>query len=145
MKPLPDRVKGKWWMRHLPKIGLGFGLFVLGMMPVIFNQPSQSYLWTRVVIFAIAACSLTVLTGWAGQLSLGQFAFVGLGAILSAALVRGMEFDIFGWHIELPTSTSRSPSTNGSDEFGVGMVVSLVQILSRMPSSSGADLRKASG
>jgi ABC-type branched-subunit amino acid transport system ATPase component/ABC-type branched-subunit amino acid transport system permease subunit len=44
-----------------------------------------------------------LLTGWAGQLSLGQFAFVGLGAILSAALVRGMTFDVFGAHIDLGT------------------------------------------
>ena len=31
--------------------------------------------------FAICALSLTVLTGWAGQLSLGQMAFAGIGAL----------------------------------------------------------------
>ena len=47
---------------------------------------------SRRAVPAAAACcsspssrlSLTVLTGWAGQLSLGQFAFVGLGAIRTA-------------------------------------------------------------
>ena len=34
----------------------------------------------------VVALSLTVLTGWAGQLSLGQFGFVGLGAFTTAAL-----------------------------------------------------------
>jgi ABC-type branched-subunit amino acid transport system ATPase component/ABC-type branched-subunit amino acid transport system permease subunit len=75
-------------MRHLPKIGLGFAMFVLFLMPIFFSAPSQAYLWTRVVIFAIIGVSLTVLTGWAGQLSLGQFAFVGLGGLTTAALVR---------------------------------------------------------
>ena len=40
------------------------------------------------MLYAMVAVSLTVLTGWAGQLSLGQFAFVGLGAMTTAALVR---------------------------------------------------------
>ena len=37
--------------------------------------------------------SLTVLTGWAGQLSLGQMAFAGIGAFTGAALTRGLEID----------------------------------------------------
>ena len=39
------------------------------------------------LILALAALSVTVLIGWAGQLSLGQFAFVGLGAMVTGALV----------------------------------------------------------
>ena len=39
--------------------------------------------------FAICATSLTVLTGWLGQLSLGQMAFAGLGALFAARLVEG--------------------------------------------------------
>ena len=53
------------------------------------------------LLYTILALSLTILTGWAGQLSLGQFAFFGLGAILSAALVRGMSFNLFGAHLDL--------------------------------------------
>src|SRR4029079_18967064 len=45
---------------------------------------------------AIIAVSVTVLTGWAGQLSLGQAAFAGLGALSAAALIRGVTLDI-GW------------------------------------------------
>ena len=37
-----------------------------------------------------------VLTGWAGQLSLGQMAFAGIGAFLAAAFARGIAVDI-GW------------------------------------------------
>ena len=35
-----------------------------------------------------------MLTGWAGQLSLGQMAFAGVGALLTAAFTRGLNFDI---------------------------------------------------
>src|SRR5204862_8187579 len=45
--------------------------------------------------FAVVALSVTVLTGWGGQLSLGQAAFVGLGSMMTAALVaRGMSFGV---------------------------------------------------
>lgn len=38
------------------------------------------------VVFAVVGMSLVVLTGWAGQVSLGQMAFVGLGAATSGWL-----------------------------------------------------------
>lgn len=46
---------------------------------------------TFVAIMAIGGLSLTVLTGWSGQVSLGQAAFVGVGAYIHAiALSRGV-------------------------------------------------------
>ncbi|MCU1376149.1 MAG: transporter related, partial [Actinomycetia bacterium] len=105
VKPLPESVKGVWWMRHMPKIGLTVAMVTLALMPVLFTKPSQAYLWTRVVIFAIAGCSLTVLTGWAGQLSMGQFGFAALGGLTTLTLVQGnpipMPFGIgtnIHWH-----------------------------------------------
>ena len=50
-----------------------------------------------IFIYAIAALSLVVLTGWAGQVSLGQYAFVGIGALLTGHLATegpGMWFAI---------------------------------------------------
>ena len=56
-------------------------------------ESSQTFLFSRMLIFALVALSVTVLTGWAGQLSLGQFAFVGLGAMTTARWSsRGMPF-----------------------------------------------------
>ena len=54
--------------------------------PVVITLASSQFLYSRVLLFALVALSLTVLTGWAGQLSLGQFGFVGLGAFTTAAL-----------------------------------------------------------
>jgi branched-chain amino acid transport system permease protein len=41
-----------------------------------------------IVVWAIVGVSLVVLTGWAGQISLGQFALVAIGAAVTGSLVR---------------------------------------------------------
>lgn len=40
-----------------------------------------------IVVFAIVGASVVVLTGWSGQVSLGQMAFVGAGGAVGAALM----------------------------------------------------------
>jgi ABC-type branched-subunit amino acid transport system ATPase component/ABC-type branched-subunit amino acid transport system permease subunit len=88
IRPVPAALDGVFWVRRLPQLG-SLLLVLVALFPVVLlNQPSQQFLWTRVVLYAMVAVSLTVLTGWAGQLSLGQFAFVGLGAMTTTALVR---------------------------------------------------------
>ncbi|MGB6058377.1 MAG: ATP-binding cassette domain-containing protein, partial [Microthrixaceae bacterium] len=46
-------------------------------------------------IWAVVAVSLVILTGWAGQISLGQFAIVGVGAIVAGNLVSRWNVDLF--------------------------------------------------
>ncbi len=46
------------------------------------------------MIFGIVGISLVVLTGWAGQVSLGQIAFVGIGAAVGGALTANEGLDI---------------------------------------------------
>ena len=52
--------------------------------PAAAQLPSRLIDYSTVLVFLMVAVSATVLTGWAGQLSLGQFAFVALGAYLTA-------------------------------------------------------------
>ena len=66
------------------------------VLPLIVTQSFHQQTYAMVLAFAICAVSVTVLTGWAGQLSLGQMAFAGIGALSAAAFVRGVTFDI-GW------------------------------------------------
>jgi ABC-type branched-subunit amino acid transport system ATPase component/ABC-type branched-subunit amino acid transport system permease subunit len=47
------------------------------------------------VICATVAVSMVVLSGWAGQVSLGQFAFVGIGAAVAGALATRLDLDFF--------------------------------------------------
>ena len=71
------------------------GVAAVLLLPVLVTSPSQQVLFSRVGIYAIVAVSVVVVTGWSGQLSLCQFAFVGLGAVLTHAFTgRGMGF---GW------------------------------------------------
>ena len=48
-----------------------------------------------IVICAMVAVSMVVLSGWAGQISLGQFAFAGIGAAVAGALATRADADFF--------------------------------------------------
>ncbi len=72
------------------------GLVVLGVLvavPVLLS-PSKLSLATAIIIFGIIGVSLVVLTGWAGQISLGQVAFVGIGAAVSGAVTARLGWDL---------------------------------------------------
>ena len=65
-------------------------------------SPSQLNRLSSAIIFAIIGLSLVVLTGWAGQVSLGQMGFVGIaGAIVGTLTPRGH------WDIGLVLLASR--------------------------------------
>ena len=81
-------------MRQLPRLGVVAALLVFAVIPAFAQQASQSFLWTRVVIFAIAGCSLTILSGWAGQLSLGQFGFSAIGGLVTVKMVTSGWFGV---------------------------------------------------
>jgi len=58
---------------------------VLPLLPILQLDTSQkTFLMTLVLGYAIVGLSLTLLTGWAGQVSLGHFALVGVGAFSAA-------------------------------------------------------------
>ncbi|MFT5222323.1 MAG: branched-chain amino acid transport system permease protein, partial [Glaciecola sp.] len=61
------------------------GLLAAGYIPLMLSSTQLSSL-TLVIAYSIALLSLNVLLGSAGQISLGQFAFVGTGAFLTLQL-----------------------------------------------------------
>ncbi len=79
-------------LRRLPSVRwLGWTTAVVlalaaGFAPVVVH-PAQVILLAFVVVFVIAALSLVTLTGWAGQISLGQFGIVGVGAAVTGSLL----------------------------------------------------------
>ncbi len=88
-KPIPERLRRIWWVRFLPRLIGAFALVLAIIVPLIMTAPSRQFLYSRMLLFAVIALSLVVLTGWAGQVSLGQAAFAGIGALGFAALVNG--------------------------------------------------------
>jgi ABC-type branched-subunit amino acid transport system ATPase component/branched-subunit amino acid ABC-type transport system permease component len=95
--PIPERLRQIWWLRQIDRIALVLLFAGAAVLPLLVTAPSRHLLYTSILGFAICALSLTVLTGWAGQLSLGQMAFAGIGALFTAAFTRGINVDV-GWH-----------------------------------------------
>jgi ABC-type branched-subunit amino acid transport system ATPase component/ABC-type branched-subunit amino acid transport system permease subunit len=71
------------------------GILALASLGPIGFSAAHLTLLTSVVIYALIAVSLVVLTGWAGQISLGQFAFVGIGAGCAGAMLVHAHADLF--------------------------------------------------
>jgi ABC-type branched-subunit amino acid transport system permease subunit/ABC-type branched-subunit amino acid transport system ATPase component len=88
VRPVPAALQNRWWVRHHTRLGAAVALAVAAVLPLVVTSPSRHALYARVLLMAMVAVSLTLLTGWAGQLSLGQFAFVGLGGMSTYALVQ---------------------------------------------------------
>ncbi|MFZ1683382.1 MAG: ABC transporter, partial [Candidatus Zixiibacteriota bacterium] len=94
VEAVPERLKTIFWVRNLDRLTLLVPLVFGAMVPLFVDRPSRLLLYASILAFAICALSMTVLTGWAGQLSLGQMAFAGIGALTAAAFTRGMEIDM---------------------------------------------------
>jgi ABC-type branched-subunit amino acid transport system ATPase component/ABC-type branched-subunit amino acid transport system permease subunit len=62
------------------------------MVPSLVDKPSDILRYSAIPVYLIVALSVTVLTGWAGQLSLGQFGFVALGAYLTIYYANGLPY-----------------------------------------------------
>lgn len=103
VEQIPERLKSIFWLRNLDRLVLMVPLALVAVLPLIVTLPSRQLLYASISAFAICALSVTVLTGWAGQLSLGQMAFAGIGAYLAAAFTRGLIIDwtVFGFNLYL--------------------------------------------
>ena len=82
----------------MPHFIAGLALITAVVIPFLSDKSERHQTWATVIAFALCAVSVVVLTGWGGQLSLGQMAFAGLGALTAAALIRGLQANI-GWRL----------------------------------------------
>ncbi|MDQ1481643.1 MAG: hypothetical protein QOI44_2504, partial [Actinomycetota bacterium] len=94
--PVPERLREIWWVRRMPHVIAGIALVAAIAMPFIVHESAHHLTYSIILGFAICAVSVTVLTGWGGQLSLGQMAFAGIGALSAVAFERGVTMNI-GW------------------------------------------------
>ena len=106
VKAIPERLRGLWYIRNLSRFGFVALFGALVLLGVFLTKNSNLYTWTRILGFALIALSVSMLTGWAGQLSLGQFAFAGVGGLTVVALTEGgdipIPFDWWDWSFDLP-------------------------------------------
>ncbi len=91
VRPVPPE------LARLPEVRWGrrvlqLGLLVLAVTVPLWARPSQEQAVALLLVYAIVAVSLLILTGWAGQISLGQFALVGFGGATT-----GILYERHGW------------------------------------------------
>jgi ABC-type branched-subunit amino acid transport system ATPase component/ABC-type branched-subunit amino acid transport system permease subunit len=93
VRRLADQLRGRPMTRHIPAVLASTAILFAVVAPFLTESPGRQLMLTKIIVFAIAGLSVVVVTGWAGQLSLCQFALVGLGAFATAGLTtRGMDF-----------------------------------------------------
>ncbi|MBA2608390.1 MAG: ABC transporter permease [Actinobacteria bacterium] len=84
-RSVPKELAGVSTVRNTRWALIAFGLLALIVFPIVVPTRFQ-FLGSTILIQAIIGVSLVVLTGWAGQISLGQFGFSAVGAIVGGAL-----------------------------------------------------------
>jgi ABC-type branched-subunit amino acid transport system permease subunit/ABC-type branched-subunit amino acid transport system ATPase component len=94
IKPVPARLKSSKVIKVLPTFGFAMLFALLAAVPFLLDKPSSYVTWTEILILTMVVLSLSLLTGWAGQLSLGHFAFVGLGGLSMVALRNGHDIPV---------------------------------------------------
>ena len=82
-------------LSSLPQVRAGVrrSLWVLALVVAAYpwvTSPSQTNLGAVYAMYGIVGISLVVLTGWAGQISLGQFGFVAIGAAVGGAVTANL-------------------------------------------------------
>jgi ABC-type branched-subunit amino acid transport system ATPase component/ABC-type branched-subunit amino acid transport system permease subunit len=117
-RAIPDRLRSIWWVRHIDKSGLIILGMVAVILPLIVGKPSSQQLFTSVLAFAICASSLTLITGWQGQLSLGQMAIAGIAALCAARLE----------HAGVPFWLAVATITLGAAVLAVGLGISSLRV-----------------
>ena len=94
VRPMPTVLARLPEVRVVKVVG-GLAVLVAVVLVPLATSPADLGLLALVAIFAVVAVSLVVLTGWAGQISLGQFAFVGVGTATTGALLVHAGADLF--------------------------------------------------
>jgi branched-chain amino acid transport system permease protein len=92
VRPVPAELAGlpevRWGRRVLQAV-----LFLAVVTVPVWARPSQEQAMALLLVYAIVAVSLLILTGWAGQISLGQFALVGIGGATTGILYANHGWD----------------------------------------------------
>jgi ABC-type branched-subunit amino acid transport system ATPase component/ABC-type branched-subunit amino acid transport system permease subunit len=81
---VPEVLRGSPFLRYGMRWLIGVSLVVAVVFPLLPYFKANQFLLVLVLIYALIGVSLTMLVGWAGQVSLGQFAVVGIGAYVTA-------------------------------------------------------------
>ena len=82
VRPVPAVLAAHPTVKAAKRWAIVVGAAAMVIYPFAMS-PSQVYLGSTYAIFGMIAISLVVLTGWGGQISLGQFSLVAVGAMVA--------------------------------------------------------------
>ncbi len=92
VRPVPRELSGLLEVRAAKVLGGGLLLAALALYPLRM-QPGDVFTLSVGLLFGMLMLSLVILTGWAGQISLGQLAIAAIGAAAAATLFfQGKDF-----------------------------------------------------
>lgn len=80
--PLPDELRNVWALRNLGRLVAAAAVAVAVGLPFVIPHSAATAL-TVIFAYGIVAISIGIVTGLGGQLTLGQFALAGVGAVVS--------------------------------------------------------------
>ncbi len=92
--PMPAELRGLPEVVWARRVLLALALAAAVALPSVVTRSSLSLLGTVAVVYAIIAVSLVVLTGWSGQVSLGQFALAGAGGVVTGKILMDAHGDL---------------------------------------------------
>lgn len=92
-RPLPGVLRRLGVVITVRWVGIAAGLAVLVFLGLWLGPADQQKAAT-VACFALITLSIVVLTGWAGQVSLGQMSFAAAGAVAGAVAVSTWNWDL---------------------------------------------------
>lgn len=90
-KPIPEQLRRLPEVAKWTRAGAVVAAVVVLLLPWV-TPPGTTNLLAGNVLYAMVGMSLLILMGWAGQISLGQFAFAAVGAYVTA--VSGLPFPL---------------------------------------------------
>ncbi|MEY2474125.1 MAG: branched-chain amino acid transport system permease protein livM [Actinomycetota bacterium] len=85
VRPVPRELVSLPEVRLLRWGGTALGLVLLLVIPLAL-EPDRISLASVIMLYAMVGISLVLLTGWSGNVSLGHWAIVGVGALLGGRL-----------------------------------------------------------
>jgi len=94
VRPIPKELRGFPEVRY-GRVALMLAVAIFAIALPTQVAPSTAGLMAFALLWGIVAVSLVVLTGWGGSISLGQFAFVGTGAVVAGNLMVRTGLDYF--------------------------------------------------
>jgi len=113
VRPLPEHLATNPWVVTVKYTLLAAAAMFVLLLPRLLGVGNVIKA-SALLAFAIIGLSLVVLTGWAGQVSLGQMAIVGIGAAVSATVTSR-------WQVDLTLALVIGGVAGGAAAFAVGV------------------------